>query len=212
MYYTIYKTTNKINGKYYIGMHKTKDLNDDYIGSGKILQRAIKKHGEENFKKEILFIFSSEQEMIDKEVELITEDEIKNPMCYNLSVGGWGGNKITDPNHHTHSFDHYQMMGLKASENAKKFPERAKKKSELITKSLERRVASGEFKNRRRHPFAGKSHSDETKEKMRQAKINRCWRENNSQFGSFWITDGLNNKKLKANEEIPEHWYKGRTI
>jgi hypothetical protein len=63
MYYTIYKTTNLINGKFYIGKHQTKNLNDDYIGSGKLLIRAVKKHGIENFHKEILFICESEKHM-----------------------------------------------------------------------------------------------------------------------------------------------------
>jgi hypothetical protein len=54
-YYTIYKTTNLINGKIYIGKHETSDLNDTYMGSGKVLMNAIKKYGKDSFKKEILF-------------------------------------------------------------------------------------------------------------------------------------------------------------
>ena len=41
--FTIYKTTNLINGRFYVGMHKTNDLDDGYMGSGKMIQRAIKK-------------------------------------------------------------------------------------------------------------------------------------------------------------------------
>ena len=66
MKYLIYKTTNLINGKYYIGKHETDDINDDYLGSGIALLAAIKKYGRENFTKEVLYVFDSEQEMIDK--------------------------------------------------------------------------------------------------------------------------------------------------
>lgn len=52
-YFFIYKTTNLINGKYYIGMHATNNLEDDYLGSGTYLRRSVKKHGKESFKKEI---------------------------------------------------------------------------------------------------------------------------------------------------------------
>ena len=101
MFYTIYKITNTVNGKYYIGKHQTKDLNDGYMGSGKHLKRAIKKHGIDNFSKEILHVFQTEQEMNDKEKELVLLEE----NCYNLCPGGHGGfgyinsNGINNKNH-----------------------------------------------------------------------------------------------------------------
>ena len=91
MFYTIYKTTNNINGKYYIGKHKTTNLDDMYIGSGKILKHAIKKHGIDNFIKEYLFIFDNEEDMNNKEAELVSEEFIKEDTNYNLKLGGEGG-------------------------------------------------------------------------------------------------------------------------
>jgi len=87
MYYTIYKITNKTNNKYYIGKHQTNNIDDGYMGSGKLLRRAINKHGINNFVKEILHIFDNEQDMNNKEKELVVIGE----QSYNLCDGGKGG-------------------------------------------------------------------------------------------------------------------------
>ena len=91
MHYTIYKITNKINGKIYIGKHQTLDSNDGYMGSGKRLALAIEKYGIENFEKEILFNFDNEDRMNSKEAELVTEEFVKEDTNYNLCPGGNGG-------------------------------------------------------------------------------------------------------------------------
>lgn len=91
MYFLIYKTTNNINHKFYIGMHKTKNINDGYMGSGKLIQRAIKKYGVENFSREILYHCNDYTHMCQTEAKIITEDVTNNPLCYNIVKGGNGG-------------------------------------------------------------------------------------------------------------------------
>lgn len=91
MYYTVYKITNLINEKIYIGFHQTTNLNDDYLGSGKIIRRAIKKYGSSNFKKEYIAIFDNAEEMYDLEKQLVNENFLKNEKVYNLNKGGNGG-------------------------------------------------------------------------------------------------------------------------
>lgn len=98
-YYTIYQTTNLLNGKIYIGKHQTKNPNDNYIGSGVALKKAIKKYGSKNFKKEVLFIFNTAHEMNVKEKEIVNEAFIKNEMTYNLGIGGEGGSHFKDKKH-----------------------------------------------------------------------------------------------------------------
>ena len=92
-YYTIYKTTNKINGRFYHGAHQTNDLDDDYMGSGTYLKRAIKKYGIENFDKEILCLCETVEEMFDMESKIVKMDD---PLSYNLRTGGYGGWKCSE--------------------------------------------------------------------------------------------------------------------
>lgn len=90
IYYTVYKTTNLVNGKQYIGAHRSKNPNDSYLGTNRVLKRAIKKHGIKNFKKEILFIFDNEIDMFKKEKELVTEEFCQREDTYNIGEGGRG--------------------------------------------------------------------------------------------------------------------------
>lgn len=89
-YHIIYKTTNLINGKIYVGMHSTDNLNDGYLGSGWILKQAIKKYGKENFKREVLLVLSNRKEAREVEALLVDTEFIASPNTYNLQEGGMG--------------------------------------------------------------------------------------------------------------------------
>ena len=87
----IYKITNKINCKIYIGKHSTDNLNDGYMGSGKILKQAIKKYGVENFTKEIIEFCDKEVDLNDLEKHYIDKyNSTDKSIGYNLTNGGDG--------------------------------------------------------------------------------------------------------------------------
>jgi len=87
-YHYIYKIVNNLNGMEYIGIHSTDNLGDGYFGSGTYLRSAIKKHGRENFIKEILECYDNREDALNKEKELVREDYVSNPLVYNLVLGG----------------------------------------------------------------------------------------------------------------------------
>jgi hypothetical protein len=94
VYYTIYQITNLNSGKVYIGKHKTKNLNDGYMGAGTDIQYAIMSEGRQNFKKEILEIFETEKQMIEKEKQLVNQQFVDSDQSYNRVVAGgytWPG-------------------------------------------------------------------------------------------------------------------------
>ena len=91
LYFYIYVITNLINKKQYIGQHASNDENDDYNGSGKLIERAIKKYGKENFKKEIIQYCDYEIELNNLEIYWIKKLNTKVSNGYNLTDGGEGG-------------------------------------------------------------------------------------------------------------------------
>lgn len=97
MYYYVYRTTNLINNKYYIGVHKSKTSHDlKYYGSGTLLKLSLIKHGIDNFINEVLSYHNSLDEAYKREAELVTKQLVESDLCYNIKCGGWGGNDTND--------------------------------------------------------------------------------------------------------------------
>lgn len=95
-FYYVYKITNMINNKIYIGCHQTTNLDDGYMGSGKYINRAYVKYGIENFQKEIVQYYSNAKEMFEAEAKIVNKEFIKEDSNYNLAEGGKGGFKGED--------------------------------------------------------------------------------------------------------------------
>jgi len=89
-----YQTKNLVNGKTYIGVHSTNNLDDGYIGSGKLLKKAIAKYGIEKFNCTTLCFFETAEEAYEEEEYLVNVDWVSCNKNYNLVVGGVGGNKV----------------------------------------------------------------------------------------------------------------------
>jgi len=131
MKYIVYKITNTKNKKIYIGKHQTENINDGYFGSGVALEKAIKKYGKDLFIKEILFTFDSEDEMNEKEKQIVTEEFIAKKNNYNMGVGGEGGSHFKGKKHTEETKQKLSLLskGRKASnETKKKISEAGKKR------------------------------------------------------------------------------------
>ena len=92
--YYIYKTTNLINGKFYVGKSGMKNNSIDYwyLGSGVLLKKAIEKYGRDSFKKEIIEWCSSFEESNEREKYWIsTLNALNLEIAYNIAIGGDGG-------------------------------------------------------------------------------------------------------------------------
>ena len=211
MKYTIYKTTNRVNGKIYIGMHKTKNIDDGYMGSGKLLRRAIEKYGVENFEKEILHVFDNEAEMKSKEKELVNEEFLQRSDTYNLCPGGHGGFGYLNSNDLNNQNKNFKEINKKISFSLTE----AYKINPLLKERSSRNFKNAHSLGKIRYDtFTGKSHSDETKRKISKVKKENCSSvgDKNSQYGTVWITNGFLNKKIKKLDEMPVGWYLGRII
>lgn len=193
-YHYIYKTTCLITGRYYIGMHSTSNLEDDYIGSGQRLWKSIKKHGRENHVKEILEFLPNRSSLKNREKELVNESLLLDPNCMNLMIGGEGG-KISDEQQKRRS-----AAGGKKAAISGKNKERKKylwENDESWRNSYKKKLSESAKGN---SAFLNRKHSSKTKKQISITNSLKQKGKNNSQFGTCWITKNLTNKRIKKEE------------
>jgi group I intron endonuclease len=148
----IYKTTNVVNGKVYIGQTVTND--ESYLGSGVLLRYAISTYGRCNFKREILCECSSHEEMDKMEKYWISHFDSRNPdIGYNISSGG---HRIINRQYGTfEGKNHTDLTKHKMSKNNGRY---------WLGKSF-----SNEHIEKIRKTSTGRNHSDETRLKMSES-------------------------------------------
>jgi len=227
MFYYLYKITNNVNTKIYIGVHQTHNLDDNYMGSGKVIKRAILKYGIENFSKEIVEFFDNSLDMYKREAEIVTSEFAINENTYNIREGGKGGFDLATKIHMER--EGYQSVAErnkaispmnsprgdeireKAREGWKKMfadPCRRQKQRAAINKTRQQKLTEDhmyytscmnteEAQSKKRDTFKQNKHQQGT---------------NNNQYGTYWITNGTNNKKVSDISEIPEGYRRGRTL
>lgn len=182
IYHYIYKTTCLVTGRFYVGMHSTDNLEDGYLGSGKILGYSRKKHGDENHKKEILEMLPTREALKLREKEIVNEELLADPLNMNLKYGGEGG------------WERYNKSipgRAKRSQSAKLVWDNEEFRTKNIPRLLEyltsatKNAACAEAIKKRKATYAERCHMQG---------------ERNSQFGTRWVTDGIKSIKIRKDE------------
>jgi group I intron endonuclease len=197
----IYKTTNLINGKFYVG--KDERNKSDYFGSGINLNRAIKKYGKENFIKETIEVCSTKEELNEREKYWIKKTKAQE-IGYNIAEGGSGGNTMCKENKDkilngfkggTHTPETIEKIKRTREEKKKQNPDAYKiseKQREILSKTHKGKVHPEEWKRNHsekmkelyhsgdikffgmeKRDTKGYNHSPEAIEKIRQKNIGR---------------------------------------
>jgi len=161
----IYKTTNLVNGKIYVGKcENVPEKTNWYLGSGDLLQKAFKKYGKENFKKEILEICDTKEKLNEREIFWIKKLKLPNfKIGYNITTGGTGGDTISN---HPNKDELLKIWSLNTTKNNKN------RDSIVYIKSIETRKRNNknshteESKKKLSISHTGKKHTEETKKKI----------------------------------------------
>lgn len=209
----IYKTTCKINEKYYIGIHSTDNIEDGYLGSGTKIRNSIRAHGRDVHRIEILEFFENREALSNRERDLVNEDLLKDPLCMNLVKGG-EGKPLFD-------MESRSKGAIKANQKNWKDPN-FRDKMKTVASSVMKTLWKDEYKSKKllegaSKSFLCKSHSEEVKKKIGEKSSRNQRGNSNSQFGSIWIYNEIEKKSIKTKSEnldsfLNSGWRLGRKI
>jgi len=165
-------------------MHSTHNLNDGYMGGGKRITNSVRRHGKEAHTKEILEYFNDRESLRQREIELVNEELLNDPMCMNLQPGGGGG--ISSPEH----MQKFSKAGNNAYREKLKDPEYKQNlalkcdwsgKGRHMLNALNKR--GFDFGD----SFRGKNHTSDSKSAIGKKNSISQLGDKNSQFGKKWI-------------------------
>lgn len=174
----IYKTTNLINNKIYIGQHKKPYFDEKYKGSGKAVKGAFKKYGRENFNVVVLeWCYSLEDLNTAEETYVEYYKKLYKDQCYNIAAGGDGCSckYMSDEERKIRS------SKISAAVKGKKRPwligkRRSEETKRKLSDAMKGKVASEDTKRKmsesrkgEKNPNYGKQHSEETKRKISES-------------------------------------------
>lgn len=199
----IYRITNLINKKTYIGQHTVREgrtiTSDTYWGSGNLIGAARKKYGKENFKKEILVSGEFTKDEINTlEIEYISKERSIGKAEYNISDGGESPFINAEFAKYAASKTDYSKVSKSLKDFHKNNEEFVKERAQKIADIKKSKGYSFKTKGTTGYKF-----SDESKKKMSELKKGEL----NSSFGTHWFTNGEINVKAK---ECPPGFRKGR--
>jgi GIY-YIG catalytic domain/NUMOD3 motif len=189
----IYKTTNLINGKFYVG--KDERNKSDYLGSGINLNRAIKKYGRENFIKETIEVCSTKEELIEREKYWIKETRAQE-LGYNIADGGWGGNTISEENKER------ILNGFKGGKHTPETRERIRKtREEKKKQNPDAYKMSKEHRELMSKVHKGKVHTEEWK-RNHSEKMKELYHSENSPHSPKFLEMQRSESKMGKNHSL----------
>lgn len=197
MYGYIYKTTNNVNGKIYVGKKESPIFDQSYYGSGKILKSVISKYGVGSLTTEVIEFCETREILNQRERFWIKSFDCFTPKGYNISEGGDWGDVLT---HHPE-----REQIIEKIRNSISVLSKTEKYKKSVSKGVRRFMDSltEEERKEKFSTFSGKKHTDEYKKKMSDFHKNRFRSEEERRNNSL-SKKGVPNYKLRGRKKSPE--------